>query len=130
VAFRTTIRPAVWLYVVIAIGELIATTGAVVIFIQQGLTWLTIALAATSLFFVLGFLDLAVSRIDLTPDALQVTELLGRQSIAKNDITLVKSENGSVFLQLQNGRWFKLPGTGLDSLGIANTLRAWLKATA
>jgi hypothetical protein len=129
VAHRTTIRPARWLYVIIAIGELIATLGAVVIFLQQGLSWLTIALALTAVLFSLGFVDLAVSRIDLTPDALQITELHRRRAVAKNDITQVKSEGGSVFLQLQNGSWFKLPDTGFNSLGIANTVRAWLKVS-
>lgn len=127
-AHRTTIRPAPWLYVVIAIGELIATVGAVVIFLQQGLSWLTIALACLAIFFSLGFIDLAVSRIDLTPDALQITELHRRRAVAKNDITLVKFEGGAVFLQLQNGSWFKLPDTGWNSLGVANTVRAWLNA--
>jgi hypothetical protein len=128
VAHRTTIRPAPWLYVVLAIGELIATVGAVVIFLQYGWSWLTIALAATALFFSLGFVDLAISRIELTPDAVEIVELLGRRTVARRDITLVKSEGGKVLLRLQDGRWFELPDTGLNSLGIANTVRAWLNA--
>lgn len=122
------IRPAGWLFVVLAVGELIALSGAVFVGLEQGLTSLTVGLAALSLVFSAGFVDLAVSRIELAPDALRITELLRRQSIAKGDITSAKTEGGAVFLQLQDGRWLKLPNTGRNSLGVLNSIRAWLKA--
>ena len=75
----------------------------------------------------MGTLDLADSRIELTPDALRITELLRRQSIAKSDITSAKMNGGSVFVQLRDGGWMKVPDSGRNSLAVLNSIRAWMK---
>jgi hypothetical protein len=123
----TVIRPARWMFVVLALGELIATSGAALVGIQRGVTWLTIALAGAALLFSLGMVDLIVSRIELAPDALNITELFRHRSIPKRDIAGVKREGGSVYLQLNDGRWSKVPDTGLSNFAVWNSINAWLK---
>lgn len=91
------IPPAGWIYLILAIGELIALSGAVVIGLDHGVTWLSGGLAALAVMFSAGMVDLAVSRMELTPDALRIIELLRRQSIAKREITSVKMDGGAVF---------------------------------
>jgi hypothetical protein len=125
---RRVIRPARWLYVILAAGELISVAGAAVIGLQQGFSWLTIGLLLLSLFFVAGVVDLAISRVELADNALLVVELLRTKSVAKTDIVSAKTEAGAVFLKLQDGRWFQVPTGGHNSLGVVNSIRAWLNA--
>jgi hypothetical protein len=115
------------MYVVLAIGDLIATSGAVAMYLQGRDTWQVVGLALLSVGFNLAVVDLAVSRIDLEPDELRIVELLRRRSIPKRDVASVKVEGGSVFLQLQDGQWFKVPDTGRNSLSMRNSIDAWLK---
>jgi hypothetical protein len=115
------------MFVVLVLGELIATSGAVLVGMQRGVSWLTVALAGAALLFSLGMIDLVVSRIELAPDALNITELFRQRSIPKRDIAGVKREGGSVYLRLNDGGWFKVPDTGLSNLAVWNSINAWLK---
>jgi len=124
---QTTLRPAPWLYAVLAAGDLGATAGAVLMYLEQGISWLTLGLAGLSILFPVGFVGFAVTRIDLLPDELRVTRLLGRRSVAKSDVTSAKMDGGVVFLQLRNGQWFKLPSAGDNSVGVLDSVQAWLK---
>lgn len=121
------IRPAAWFFAIVGLGELVSTGAAVVLFVQNGLDWWTMTAVAVAVMFNLGLIDLVVSRIELTPDTLRVVELFRSRSVAKRDIVTAKRDGGSLFLQLQDGRWFAVPDTGKNTLGTLNTIRAWLK---
>jgi hypothetical protein len=56
--------------------------------------------------------------------------LRGARTIERSSIASVGWEGGvGVSLKLADGAWVKLPYLG-NSQGCANTIRAWLKATA
>jgi hypothetical protein len=129
VAYQTLFRPAGWLYVILIVGDLIATLGGVLAYVREESTWWIAGSAALSLGFTVGIVDLAVSRIELTNAELRITELHRRVAVPKRDIASAKVEGGSVFLQLQDGRWCKVPDTGRNSLAMVNSIRAWLKDT-
>jgi hypothetical protein len=126
VPYQTTFRPSPWLYGILAAGELLATAGAVLAYMRGAAAWEIAVAIGIALFFTAGIVDLAVSRIDLTPEALKVTELHRRVSVPKRDVVSAKVEGGDVFLQLKDGGWFKVPSTGRNSLAMVNSIRAWI----
>lgn len=123
---ETTLRPAPWLYAVLAAGDLGATGSAVLMYLEQGLSLVTIGLAGLSIGFSVRFAGFAASRIDLLPDELRVTGILGRRSVAKPDVTSAQVDGSVVFLQLQNGQRFKLPSAGYHSAGVVDSVRDWI----
>ena len=125
---RTVLRPVKAQYAILATSTaLSATAWAVLRWLGAG-RLLTIGAAVLTAFFTLGLLDLLVSRIELTPAALRIIELHRRRSIPRTEIVSAKADGGSVFLQLRNGSWLKLPDTGESSTGVLNTVRAWMGA--
>lgn len=126
-AYQTIFRPAPWLYAILAFGELVSTLGAILAYVREESIWWVAGSAALALAFSAGIVDLAISRIELARDELRITELHRRVAVPKNDIVLAKVEGGAVFLQLQDGRWFKVPDTGRNSLAMVNSIRAWIK---
>lgn len=93
---------------------------------EGGLGWVSIGLACATV--VLGFgsiLEGLVLRIELTDDAMLVTDLRGRRRYSKADIDGIEEAKGSpAALILKGGRWVKLPSVGSD---LGNSVRAWLK---
>ena len=102
-------------------------TGAVMTYRARGWTWVSIFLAAATVVFGFGsIIETLVLRIELTDDAMIVTELRGRRRYAMADIERIEEAKGvPPALLLKDGRWVKLPSVG-DNLG--NAVRAWLKA--
>jgi hypothetical protein len=129
VAYQTTFRPAVWLYPILAVGELICLGAAVGAYLSGSAPWEIAVAVLLSLFFSAGIIDLAVSRIVLEKDAMRITELRRRVAVPKRDIVSAKVDGGLVVLQLQDGSWFKVPSTGRNVLAMNNSIRAWLKDT-
>jgi hypothetical protein len=91
-----------------------------------GRGWVSISLACAAV--VLGFgsiLESLVLRIELTEDAMLVTELTGRRRYYKADIDGIQEAKGvAPTLLLKDGRWVKLPSVGSN---LGNSVRAWLK---
>jgi hypothetical protein len=100
--------------------------GAVVTYLDQGWSWVSIGLAGAAL--VLGVGSILASfrlRIELTDESLVVTDLSGVRRYRAEDIERVEEAKGvPPKLLLKNGRWVKLPSVASD-LGTA--VRAWLK---
>ena len=120
-------RPAGWLYAILAVGELICMGAAVGAYLSGRAPWeIGIAILLT-LFFTAGLIDLAISRIVLEKDAMRITELHRRVAVPKRDIASSKVDGGIVVLQMQDGSWFKVPGTGRNVLAMNNSIRAWIK---
>jgi hypothetical protein len=127
VAYQTTFRAAAWLYPILAIGELICLGGAIGAYLSGRAPWEIAVAILLSLFFTAGIIDLAVSRIVLDKDAMRITELRRRVAVPKRDIVSAKVDGGMVVLQMRDGSWFEVPGTGRNVLAMNNSIRAWLK---
>jgi hypothetical protein len=125
---RRTIRPPAWFIALPGAATLIALGAAAALYRYPGGTiYFYIALGVAALGLA-GCLEVATSRLELTPDALEVRWLWSRRRYTRSDIQAVKWEWGMpVALQLTAGGWAKLPSVGLGSQGLANTLRAWLR---
>jgi hypothetical protein len=102
--------------------------GAWMTYRERGWGWVSISLACATV--VLGFgsiLESLILRIELTDDAMLVTELTGRRRYSKADIDGIReAKGGSPMLLLKGGRWVKLP---VVASGLGNSVRAWLKQT-
>ena len=93
---------------------------------EGGWGWTSIALACATVGLGFGSIfESLVLRIELTDDAMLVTELTGRKLYAKADIDRIHEAKGvSPSLLLKGGRWVELPSVGSD---LGNSVRAWLK---
>lgn len=93
---------------------------------SKGWTWVSIGMAvAAAVCGAGGIVESLVVRIELTDEAMIVTDLTGRKRFAIGDIERISEEKGGPpAIRLTNGRWVKLPSVS-SSLG--NSVRAWLK---
>ena len=93
---------------------------------DRGWHWVSIGLAGATVILGLGsIIESLVLRIELTDDAMVVTELTGRKRYAKTEIDRIGEAKGTpAALLLKNGRWVKLPSVGSD---LGNSVRAWKK---
>ena len=100
-------------------------TGAVMTYREQGWNWVSVGLACMAVLSVAAIVEAVVSRVQLTDEALLVTDLRGRRAYPVTDIAGVEEAKGvPTTLILSDGRGVKLPPVG-SSLG--NSIRAWLK---
>lgn len=101
--------------------------GAVSTYRANGWNWVSIFLACATVVLGLGsIVESLVLRIELTDDALIVTDLRGRRRYDIADIDGISEAKGvPPALRLKDGRWVKLPSIG-NSLG--NSVRAWLRS--
>jgi hypothetical protein len=123
-----TLRPKRWLLAIIAGVALLFIVGATFTSLQFGWTLTSITLTIMSGLAVGGIVELATSRIVLSPNSLEAGSIWSRRRYAVTDVESVTWASGSgVSVKLSNGRWAKMPELGYNSQGLANTLRAWLK---
>ena len=99
---------------------------AVVSYRTGGWTWVSMFLAAATVIVgVGGIIETLILRIELTDDAMLVTDLRGRRRYAIADIERIEEAKGvPPALRFKDGRGVKLPSVG-GNLG--NSVRAWLK---
>jgi len=116
--------PAVALLVVGATALFAA--GACASYFHAGWNWVSIGLAAATVVFGFGgILESLILRIELTDDALLVTDLRGRRRYGIADIERIEeARGGPPAIRLKDGTWVKLPSVGSD---LGNSVRAWLK---
>jgi hypothetical protein len=109
-------------------AALLIATGAVVAYRSEGLTLLTAGLMALAVLGMLGIVEAATTRIVLTDEDVETGSVWSRRRYRAADVASVAWEGGAgVALKLTSGGWAKLPEMGYNSLGLANTLRAWVK---
>ena len=93
---------------------------------SRGWNWVSISIALVA--GILGVASIAESlvlRIELTDDAMLVTDLTGRKRFAIGDIERISEEKGGPpAILLKDGRWVKLPSVAAN---FGNSVRAWLK---
>jgi hypothetical protein len=100
--------------------------GAFVTYRERGWGWISIGFTCATVVFGLGsILESLVLRIELTDDAMLVTDLTGRKRYSVSDIDRIEEAKGSPpMLLLKDGRWLRLPSI---SANLGNSVRAWLK---
>lgn len=103
-------------------------TGAMMTYRHRGWSWVALGLAGATLLGLGAIIESLILRVELTDDALVVTDLRGRQRYPRAAIAGVEEAKGvSPMLLLTNGRAMRLPSVG-GSLG--NSVRAWLKSAS
>jgi hypothetical protein len=97
-----------------------------VIWRDAGWNWLSIGMALATVFVGFGsIIECLVLRIELTDDALILTDLRGRRRYEIADIESIAEAKGvPSALRLRNGQRVKLPSVGSS---VGNSVRAWLK---
>jgi hypothetical protein len=111
--------------VVMVLLTMLPATGIVMTYRERGWTWVSVGLVCVTLLGLGGILETFVFRVQLTDEALVVTDLRGRRSYPMVAIAGVHEGKGvSTTLLLSDGRKVTLPDVG-SSLG--NSIRAWLK---
>ena len=100
--------------------------GALVTYREGGWTWVSIGLAAATVGLGLGsILESVILKIELTDDAMVVTDLRGRRRYEIAAIERIHEAKGvTPVLALKDGSSVKLPSVGSD---LGNSVRAWLK---
>ncbi len=107
------------------LAALLFAAVAVMTYRLQGWNWVSIGLACATVVGLAGIVESLVVRVQISDDALIVTNLWGRRSYPAAEIARVEESKGApTAILLVDGRWVKLPGVG-SSLG--NSIRAWLK---
>lgn len=88
--------------------------------------WMSISMAVVTVVFGGGgIVETLIARIELTDDALIMTDLRGRRRYKIADIDTVGEAKGSpTVMRLKNGQRIKLPSVGSD---LGNSIRSWLK---
>ena len=110
---------------VLSVGMPIATT---LVLKFEGVSLVTGAFAAMSVIGVAALIEVALQHVVLGDEELRIRSLTKRRNIARSAIDRVTWETGSgVSVQLEDGRWVKLPEVGGNSEALANSIRAWLK---
>ena len=117
---------ATW-YRVVSAFAMLAFCGAGAFYLRSESQWWRIAGVAFIAFGIAAFLDVLVSRIVLEEDAIHIISLVRKRSYARSDFDSAKVDGGSVCLKRNDGGWLILPGTGNNSLGVRNTVHAWIK---
>ena len=91
---------------------------------------MTFGMALLMAVLVCGLADAMLTRLELNEEAMMLRTLGGVRTIERQRIASAGWEAGvGVSLKLVDGTSVKLPYLG-DGQGCANTIRAWLKATA
>jgi hypothetical protein len=95
-------------------------------YLSGGWNWVSVSMGLVAgIIGVGGIVEAVVVRIDLTDDALVVTDLTGRRRFAIGDIERISQEKGvPPAIRLKDGTWVKLPSVGSEP---GNSVRAWLK---
>jgi hypothetical protein len=123
---RRVFRAGLWMVLLLVGVTLLFAGMAFAAWRTGGWTWVSLFLAAAAVILGLGgILETLLLRIELTDDAMLVTDLRGRRRYAMADIERIEEAKGvPPALLLRDGRWVKLPSVAA-SLG--NSVRAWLR---
>lgn len=115
----------VLLYVLLT---MLFATGAVMTYRDRGWNWVSLGLTCAVVLGLGAIVESLVLRIQLTDDALVVTDLRGRRRYPITEITGIEEAKGvPPALLLANGRWVRLPSV---SSNLGNSVRAWLKGSS
>ena len=123
-------RTAKWYRVLSGLATIAIVSGGIFYIVNGRALWQRIGGAVLVAFGVAGFIDILVSRIVLDDDAIHVISLVRTRSYPRGDFESAKVDGGAVVLKKRDGGWLALPDTGGNTLGIRNTIHAWIKKQA
>jgi hypothetical protein len=107
---------------------LFMAAGTVMTYRERGWNWISVVLAGAVVLGLGAIIESLILRIQLTDDALVVTELRGRRRYPMREIAGIEEAKGvSPTLLLADGRMVGLPSVA-GNLG--NSVRAWLKSSS
>jgi hypothetical protein len=123
---RRVFRPGSVIVLLVLGATVLFAAAAFAAYRHAGWNWVSIGLAAaTGVFGFGGIVESLILRIELTDDAMLVTDLTGRRRYGIADIERIEeAKGGPPAILLKGGRWVKLPSAGSD---LGNSVRAWLK---
>lgn len=124
---RRVFRPGLAMLMIMVGCTALFAAGAVMTYRDRGWTWLSMGLAAATVGLGFGsIIEALILRIELTDDAMIVTDWRGRRRFALAAIDRIEEAKGvPPALLLKDGRWVTLPSVAPD---LGNSVRAWLKA--
>jgi hypothetical protein len=118
---------ATWLRVTTIVAAVIPFIGFIELWPSNGLSLGVLILLAIGVFGIIGVADALISRIILGDDSIQIISLFRKRAIPRAEIISVTWQAGyGVIVKLREGGWIKIPNTGHNIQGQANTFRAWL----
>jgi hypothetical protein len=121
-----TFRASRWLIVAVILAADLLIGAAAIAYFTRGPTMVTVVLIGLAVIGLAGVVETFVRRIVLEGDVLRIVDLWSRRQFARSDIVRVTYAKGSpVAIQLQDGRWVRLPDLGVSAQRIAAAIRAW-----
>ena len=111
---KTYKPPKILTYFFIAVIALMAF----LIFKIHEISFITVSLAILSVIFILGSIDLSLSKIIYKESDIEITNSFKKEIIKMSDIKRVKIEDHELFLYMKNSKIKRLPSwfTGRKSL--------------
>jgi len=123
---RRVFRQAPGWIVALAMVTALFATVSWMIWRDAGWNWMSTGMTFATVFVGFGsMIECLVLRIELTDDALIMTDLRGRRRYEVADIERISEAKGvPPALRLKNGQRVMLPSVGSS---VGNSVRAWLK---
>ena len=123
---RRVFRPGLGITLILVGVTALFALGAYASYRYRGWTWVSIGLTGAAVILGMGgILESLILRIELTDDAMIVTDLRGRKRYAITEIEGIEEAKGvPPALRLTGGKWVKVPSVGSN---LGNSVRAWLK---
>jgi hypothetical protein len=122
-------RPPRWIVALTATAALLFLAAALLLYHLQGWSWMSLVAAALIPVSLAGLADAMTSRIELRQERLVVVRNLRKREYSRDAFTSVSWGKGvPVSLQFAKGGWLHLPEIVSSGLGLANTLRAWVRS--
>ena len=117
-----------WVQAASACSALLFLVVAILSYRTDGLSLVTLALLSLVPIAVLGLIDAITQRIELHPDHIVIVRNLSRRKYPRDMFVKAQWGKGVPTALLTNAdSWIDLPGVGTSGLGLANSLRAWIK---
>lgn len=127
---RTRFSAAPWIRATIAAVAVGSSGVAVFLYSQDGVSWISGFFIAFSIICIAGVIESFSMFIALDDDQIRFRGSFRKTVIPKSDIESVTWEAGcGVSLRLKNGRWESVPDLGINSQGLVNSVRSWLKTS-
>ena len=121
-------RPPRWIVAFIGMAALLFLAAAVLLYYLQGWSWMSLVAAALVPVSLAGLADAMTSRIELHEERLVVVRNLRKREYPRHAFASVSWGKGvPVTLQFAEGGSLHLPEIVSSGLGLANTLRAWIR---
>ncbi len=106
-------------------GAALCATGVVTLSDDTG--WELWGLVGMLVMFLVGLLEAVFTRIETDGEIIRIVANFRTTEIQKSTVEKVSWEKGGgSFLKLKDGTFVKLPVTGRNEQGVANSVRSWV----